>query len=159
AENLGGQDTLGMELPGTMIVGSAAIKDPLVKGNDPVPPDKALANKLAILRETARKGLPAQRENAIKTLGELGESAAPAVPDLMGYLRDRNEQIRAASAEALGKIGAPAKIAINALIAALGDDFWRVKANACEALAVFGPDAKDAIPQLQKLMQSKDEEV
>ncbi len=159
AENLGGQGSIGFQLPAAMVSGSATTKDPLVKNEAP-PPDKALADKLALLRQTAKKGLPAQRENAIKTLGELGANAAPAVPDLMGYLReDKNEMVRAASAEALGKIGPPAKIAINTLIAALRDEFWRVKANSCEALAVFGPDAKDAIPMLKKLMTSKEEEV
>lgn len=161
AENLGGQGVLGMEIPGSMVVGSATTRDPLVKNPDPgMPPDKSLAEKLATLRQTARKGLPAQRENAVKTLGMLGADAGPAVPDLMYLVReDKNEMVRAAAAEALGKIGAPAKIAINTLILALRDEFWRVKANACEALAAFGPDAKEAIPHLKKLMQSKEDEV
>jgi predicted Zn finger-like uncharacterized protein len=159
AENIGGTGSLGLQLPGTMITGSAATTEPLVKGNDP-PPDKAMATKIAQLRDIARRGLPAQRESAIKTLGELGAAAAPAVPDLMGYLNaEKNEMIRAAAAEALGKIGPPAKVAINTLIRALGDEFWRVKANACEALANFGPDAKEAVPILQKLMKSNEEEV
>jgi hypothetical protein len=167
--NLNGDGTLGLIIPAQMIGGMGNVKDPVAKAPMPPPADDPQAKKAAQARikelvGKLKTGKPPQREAALIQLGDLGHDmgmeATSIVPDLVTALRDKDESVRAAAAEALGKIGPPAaNTAINALISALRDEFWRVKAAACEALSKFGPAAKEAIPLLQKLQTSKDEEV
>ena len=161
ALNLGGKGMLGLELPAAMVILPGSKPVAPNPGDEPgAPAEKTVQDKVARLRGELKKGLPAQRERAAGQLGDIGAAAAAAGPDLVMILKDdRNEQMRAAAAQALGRIGPAYKGSINALIAALRDEFFKVKANACEALAAFGPDAKDAIPKLKELQKSKEDEV
>ena len=67
-------------------------------------------------------------------LGELGSSAAPAVPSLVAGLNDDSKWMRRASAKALGKIGLPACSATPALRRSLGDRDKYVRDSTTNAL-------------------------
>ncbi|MBL8796617.1 MAG: HEAT repeat domain-containing protein [Planctomycetia bacterium] len=162
AVNLGKTGTLRLNLPGYLIVGGAPPPKGMDKAPPPPPdqPNKEQAAKLDAQRAKLKSRNRAERENAIRALGDMGPAATPALGDLIGILsRDPDEVVRAAAAEAIGKFGPAAKPAIGALIGALSQDYFRLKANAAEALGNIGPEAKDAIPHLKKLMASKEEEV
>jgi hypothetical protein len=159
AVNVGKTGTLRLNMPGYLIVGAGPPKD---KDKNPSPdqPNKEQAAKLDAQRAKLKSRNRAERENALKAIGDMGKAAAPALGELINILsRDPDEVVRAAAAEAIGKLGPAAKGAVGALIQALSSDYFRLKANAAEALGNIGPDAKDAIPHLKKLMASKDEEV
>jgi ribosomal protein S27E len=154
AVNVGKTGTLRLNMPGYLIVGAGPPKD-----KNP-PPDKELTAKLDAHRVKLKSKNRAERENAIKAIGDMGKAAAPALGDLTNVLtKDPDEVVRALAAESIGKLGPAAKGAVGALIQALSSDYFRLKANAAEALGNIGPDARDAIPHLKKLMASKDEEV
>lgn len=159
AVNVGKTGTLRLNMPGYLIVGAGPPKD---KDKNPPPdkPNKELTAKLDAQRAKLKSRNRAERENALKAIGDLGQAAVPALGELINILRsDPDEVVRAVAAEAIGKLGPAAKSAVGALIQALSSDYFRLKANAAEALGNIGPDAKDAIPHLKKLMTSKDEEV
>lgn len=71
------------------------------------------------------------RATAADTLGDIGKSAAEAVPALIHALADPSEWVRRNAVNALGTIGG----GIDALIAALKDDQPLVRSNAVNALA------------------------
>lgn len=160
--------TLNLELPGSYLAGKGVLKLRIpmhmvaraaVEGPGP----------RAGGEETARvKGLRAALKKAkdgptrVRLCAELGllrGEAAPAVPDIATYLKDPNDLVRVAAAEALAFIGPDARGAIRPLIEALKDDFWKVRAHAATALGAIGPAAKAAVPLLRQLAGSKDEEV
>lgn len=65
-------------------------------------------------------------------LGQMGQNARPAVPELIGRLKDSNPWVRRASAKALGKIGD--RQARPALELALSDENRFVAGTARNAL-------------------------
>ena len=52
-----------------------------------------------------KEGTPASRESALESLEALGRDARPAIPLLIGALRDPNPVIRGKAAAAIGQIG------------------------------------------------------
>jgi HEAT repeat protein len=58
---------------------------------------------------------PRLRRQSIWALREIGPLAAPAVPKLMAFLKDKNEQIRYSTVVALGRIGIGAKESLELL--------------------------------------------
>ena len=83
---------------------------------------------------------------AAEALGKWGAKAAPAVPDLMLWLRSGKYQAVTTCAEALGKIGAPAMQAVPELIALLRgseSSFYYSAEHALKAITGqdFGRDA------------------
>ena len=82
-------------------------------------------------------------------LGDIGEPAKTAVPELIQALRDGDQDIRANAAIALANIGAPARDAVPALIDALRDESERVCEYSAFALQRIGtPAAKKALNAL-----------
>jgi len=72
--------------------------------------------------------------NIIYTLGRLGKDAKRAVPNILGFLKNNDSDIRGVAVVALGKIGKGSKSAVPALILLLKDrDSW-VQRKASEAL-------------------------
>lgn len=116
---------------------------------------------------------------AAQTLGKIGPAAKDAIPELVGLLRDNNNQGLAA-VEALGEIGQPAlaalrealrgrnptvrsgasralahmgKSAVPELMAALQEDDDSIRQLAASALSQIGPAAKAAVPRLTEMLQ------
>ena len=86
------------------------------------------------------------REAVVYALGEIGEPAKAAIPDLIEALEDEFRYIRASAAKALGKMGKSAQDAVPALIKALKDEDERVCDLADKALKKVGtPEALEAV--------------
>jgi HEAT repeat protein len=112
----------------------------------------AIPDLIEIARDTKQPPVP--RWEAIRTLGKIGRDSKPAVPILIGALKDNDELVREHAAEALGDIGAPE--AIPHLTRALGDEAGRVRRDAVRSLGLFGPAAKSALPEAEKLLKDSE---
>lgn len=98
-----------------------------------------------------RAGDPELQRHAILALGEVGETAAFAVPDLARALEDPEQKYFAALA--LGGIGPAAKEAVSALSRALTDFNIVVRWSAANSLGDLGPAAAAAAPALIRAVQ------
>jgi HEAT repeat protein len=128
------------------------------------------------LRKSGAVGVPAliealkakeciAREKASRTLGFIGEVAAPAVPALTATLRDKNPDIRLAAAKGLWNIAKNADLVVPVLTDLLGrkeypepdtPDIRRMFIQSViEALCRIGPPAQKAISALNR--KAKDE--
>jgi HEAT repeat protein len=89
------------------------------------------------------------RLKAVQQLAEMGLEARTAVPALMPLLKDKDDQVRKATAAALDLIGLPAKEDVPALLAALRDEHPDVRTYAARTLArpeiVLGAQALPAL--------------
>jgi HEAT repeat protein len=94
------------------------------------------------------------RRAAAESLGNCGEQAAAAVPNLVATLKDKDTDVRWAAAVALGRVGPKAKAAVPDLVAALKDA--GLASMAADALGGIGPDASAAVPELARLIESGD---
>jgi HEAT repeat protein len=81
------------------------------------------------------------RCSAARALGELGEAAREAVPDLIEALADPEPGVRDAAAAALGALGRTAKLALPFLAEALHDPNRFVRQAAARALEQIDPAA------------------
>lgn len=108
-----------------------------------------LAKSIAALEDTDES----VRSGAADDLGMFGESAAEAIPHLIGALRDPYEPVRLNAAYALGAMGAPA---VPELIAALNDENGPTRRMAAYGLAAVG---EAAVPALSEALQHTEENV
>jgi HEAT repeat protein len=103
---------------------------------------------------------------AVQQLSRMGEKGRPAVPGLVGILKDPGQEVRTAAfaAWALGAIGPAAADAVPALIKAIDTEYkrpakswkpWYVHGFFAWALGRIGPEAKAAIPALVKVMEGR----
>ena len=83
----------------------------------------------------------------------------PAVPALIGALKNPDKRVRTHTASALARMGEQAKAAIPALIAALKDKDTNVRSSAAFALGRMGEQAKVAIPALIAALKTPDKDV
>jgi len=143
-------------IPKFMLLGKTPPKEKDPKKELPADMPKFFAEQRAALK----KMLPIERERALQALGEIGVHAVPMAAEIAQIMnKDQSETVRAKAAWALGEIGPAAKGHIKDLIAALKVDYFELKANAATALGQMGPLAAEAIPELAKLLDSKDEKV
>jgi HEAT repeat protein len=87
---------------------------------------------------------------AARSLGAQGPAAAPAVPALIGALRDKSFLVRKAVLVAIPGIGSAAVGAVPAILPLLEDQAPRFRELAARALEGIGPGATQAIPALKK---------
>lgn len=83
------------------------------------------------------------RRNALLALGEMGENAAGALPELLIALKD--PEVQHWAAKALSQMG---KAGLSALVEALDD--CRSELIAVQTLGMLGKAAEDALPKLRK---------
>ncbi len=83
-----------------------------------------------------------ERLEACNRLGDLGETASPAIHALIETLRDEAEPVRLNTAYALGAIG---KSAAAAIIETLHDEVGAAQSAAAYALGAIGPSAAPAL--------------
>jgi HEAT repeat protein len=117
------------------------------------------------LIKALRTGETKTREQALRTLGSLGELAQAAVPEITKALQDRDQDIRLAAAKSLWNITKRADGAVPALVgllngkqaAAKGIDEARRRflQTVIEALRRMGPAAEQAIPALIEKAKDK----
>ncbi len=98
---------------------------------------------------------------ALQELGKLGQLmkplVAPAVPDMMKLLNDKDPAIRAAAADAVGMIDPDPKEAVPALLnLTKKEQPENVRMAALRGLAKMGPTAKDANSELRNIMKAED---
>ena len=97
---------------------------------------------------------------AAAALGELGASAAPAVPALAAELKAPHADDRWSAAGALAAIGSAASPAVPALADALEHDRdEKARWYAAYALSEIGPDSAPAIPALLQALEDIDDDV
>lgn len=94
--------------------------------------------------------------SAIKLLSELGPEAGGVVPVLAKLLKDRDDSVRSAVAEALEKIGPQAQIALPSLLEALRDKSIEVRVAAARALWRLG-HPREALATLLEASKDKDD--
>jgi HEAT repeat protein len=92
---------------------------------------------------------------AVKGLGDLGATAAPAWPRLKPLLDPQTNPEWALAAEAVGKIGAHADEALPILRKLLAMSPERGGAEVATAIGKFGSRAKAAVPDLEGLLGSR----
>lgn len=85
-------------------------------------------------------------------LGEMGEEAASAVPNLLQLLQEGSPFVRQHVVEALGMIKQPCELTVPALGKSLHDEDVYVRFLSGLALARIGPDAAAAVPDLEKAL-------
>lgn len=93
----------------------------------------------------SRKDTIRYRSAAARSLGLLGPVAEPAIPVLIGALRDPETQVRWDAAGALGRIGQPA---VPELLRVLAESGGFARNCAAYALGQIGAAAEPALPQL-----------
>ena len=102
----------------------------------------------ATARQIFRAGHPRAKEAAAHLVGELGievrgvgtnwgGAMRPLTPELAALLKERDEPVRVAAAEALGKINPEADLAVPALSRALTTDSVPVRRAAAAAFADY----------------------
>lgn len=92
------------------------------------------------------------RAAAAAVLGDMGNQALEAVPQLERALRDDDEWVRRNAVEALGNMGPAAAEAVPSLCDMLRDRCEAVRHNAALALAKIGPAAAAAEPALTEAL-------
>lgn len=97
------------------------------------------------------------RGAAARSLGQVGPVAAPTTLDLVERMRDDDETVRCAAAEAVGAIGDPA--GLQPLADALAHPNATVRAASARALGAYGGRARSAVPALVPLLKDTDEGV
>lgn len=79
------------------------------------------------------------RQQAAKTLSNIGGEADAAVPELIKTLKDKNKGVRLNAAKALGRIGPKAKSAVLTLVKILRDKDGDVRRSAARASRLSDP--------------------
>ena len=96
------------------------------------------------------------RPQAALSLAGLGTNAGPAVPILIGYLRERNENLARFSAMTLGHLRPQPDLVVPAMIDALQDSRPSSRRVAAEALGQYGDQARPAVPALLDALNDMD---
>jgi HEAT repeat protein len=103
---------------------------------------------------------PLVRTAAIEALSRRGDAGDTARADLLGLLRDANDQVKVQAAQVLpGLVGATPPVIEALCRLLLGDDSAWVQMHAARALGQLGPHARAAGPNLLRAVQTSAEEV
>jgi len=91
-----------------------------------------------ILRGALKSKSPAMRRAALKSLGNMGEKAKAAAPDIVGLMGKMNAKDKALAAEALGETGDSSDKTYMALLSGLIDDAKDVRRASAQAIDKLG---------------------
>lgn len=100
---------------------------------------------------------PKKRAEALEELGKLAQVlkslVAPAVPDIVAALKDKDATVRAKAAVAYGRTDPDPKEAVPVLVKMLKEDkSEEVRIGAAQGLGAMGPGARDAVPDLRAVV-------
>ena len=98
----------------------------------------------------------AVRPAVARSLSRIGR---PAIPALIGALKDPEADVRCSAAAVLEKMGAHAQAAVPALIEALKDPKASVRSSAAAVLVKVGADAHAAVPALIEALRDPEVDV
>lgn len=98
---------------------------------------------------------PMVRQEAARTLGEIGPRSKSAVPALRKKLADPAPPVQREALVALGEIGAASVEAVPDIMRILTDGEPAFRSIASYSLGRIGEDAKAAVPQLTRLLVSR----
>jgi HEAT repeat protein len=115
-------------------------------------PDDAASQTMAQWRARAESEV---HSVAIWALGQLGEAAAPAVPDIVRHLQQGEPTVRCTAATALGRMASARSEVVSALTDALTDDKPWVRQAAAGALGRIGPEAASAVAGLREALSDR----
>jgi HEAT repeat protein len=108
----------------------------------------AQVDPVAVQMEQLQAKDPATRQQAARTLANIGRNAEAASPALIQALKDENPLVRREAAWALAKIGSRDKAIVPFLVDMLKDKSAEVRGTAIRALGSIGPQAAPAVPAL-----------
>jgi HEAT repeat protein len=109
-----------------------------------------------VLKNLLRDPNARVRQLAALALGEIGEPAESAVPDLSKLLDNQPDAVSLEAVASLAKIGPSA---VDPLIQALSSSQPRVRLLAMRALGDIGPEAEAALPHLAEMLGDADRNV
>jgi HEAT repeat protein len=98
-------------------------------------------------------GKDERRHIAFRHLREIGE---PAIPVLVGLVREHDVPVRSDALDALAKMGPRAASSIPELIEMLNGDQADLRRQVAWVLGTIGPTAESAVPSLRALLQHPD---
>jgi HEAT repeat protein len=120
----------------------------------------ALCEALKDRAHAERQGGASVAQMAIRSLGDLGPAAEPALPALIEVARGSSLELRQTAVRALGDIGAKAEglrpKLVLVFIAFLKEKDVELRTEAAFALGKMGPGAKEAVPALRETLQVRD---
>jgi HEAT repeat protein len=109
----------------------------------------------ALKNGNGRERIQPRSVDVIRWLGDQGEIAVRAVPDLITALQDSDKMVRRVAAFTLGRIGEGAAAAVPMLVTALSDSEQEVREFAAFALGRIGEGASPAVPALVPALQDE----
>ena len=115
--------------------------------------------RTALLRVATADPADFVREQAARTLGEIGRDDPAATDDLVRMLEAGDAAERVAAARAVAFVGDGAARAVPGLTRALGDPDAKLREEAAEALGGIGAPSKPAVPALLDLLRDPDPKV
>ena len=95
-------------------------------------------------------------QSALRSIGQLGDAALPAIPTLIRQLQGGGLLTPREAAYRLGDLRLEPELCIPALRQALGSGSQELQRSAASALGKFGAAAKPALPELERLQVSQD---
>jgi HEAT repeat protein len=116
--------------------------------------------RVAILRQALTSIFKSDKVDAADSLAELGSEAAPAIPELMTSLSDKENWVRIRAAHALGHIGSAAGVAVPLLVDLLDDVEsldWREVVIIITTIGDIGPGAAPAVEDLIPFLTDESE--
>ena len=129
------------------------------------PGTESAGEVIAGLTEIVRAGQPSLREFAAQALGQFGPTARPAIPDLIKFAREMNNEHGSAGERAVNALGriTPNTPSVEEVVTVLTEALQAESPNtrrvAIEVLPRFGPKAARAIPQLRALLKDPEASV
>ncbi len=111
---------------------------------------------LATYVEALAAPAASDRASAARAIGQFGADGVPALPVLIGLLRDPDTAVREASVESIALFGRAAAPAVDSLAPLLADPSARLRGLAALALREIGPGSTGALPQLIAALKDRD---
>jgi HEAT repeats len=112
----------------------------------------ALANQLNIFNVLSRYQPREIQKRFVQVLGVLGVDAIEAIPTVISYFKQPDEELAEMAATTLARIRQRPDLTVPALIACLDDSRYRVRLAAVKALGDIGSDALPAAFTLRSLL-------